>query len=279
VEYTDDEELEVDPVTQMLENVGLFVIPVNKEVAVLACIACKKGIKPSNALSHAKSKLHKLRISKERQAEITAWIQNAGDTLADHTRDLPKVLPQGEKPVGGLEVLKGISCTECAACYKKENAHDSHWSKHHRNNGSSAAADREFADVQTHFKHSPKYFSVNPVLRGTTARSIIHLYVNQHSKDVASFLSDDIMPPISPLEVPPLLQETQWHSHLRRFLHSKKKIRDLRRLVQLPRGKKAQKDPLGDTLREVIVLYMRNIRKKGLDSPLDVRGILTSAPT
>ena len=280
-EHTDDDgsqDLKADPMTKMLESAGLFVVPVDDEIHVLACIACQKGIKPSNALSHAKSKPHKLRISKQRQAEITAWIKNAGK-MADHTRDLPKVHPQGEKPVEGLPVFKGFSCTECAYCCRKTRMHDSHWSKHHRNHGSPAAMNRDDADVQTYFKNTPKYFSVNPVLKGTTARSIIRLYVNQHSKDVASFLSDTILPPISPLEVPPLLQETQWHSHLRRFLHSKKKIRDLRRLVRLPRGKKAQKDPLGDTLRAAIVLYMRNIRKKGLDSPLDVRGILTSAPT
>src|SRR5258707_13166179 len=47
----------------------------------------------------------------------------------DHTKDLPKDLPHGEKPVE-------VSCTECAYGCLTRNSHDSHWSNCHRNNGS-----------------------------------------------------------------------------------------------------------------------------------------------
>jgi len=119
MEHTDKDntqELKVNSIKQMLENARLFVTPVNNKTSILACIACQKGIKSSNALSHAKSKPHKLRISKQKQGKLKDWIQKAGKMLANKTMNLPKVLPQSEKPVEELQVLKGLSCTECTHC-------------------------------------------------------------------------------------------------------------------------------------------------------------------
>jgi len=203
-----------------------------------------------------------------------------GARLASSTLGLPLVLAQGEGPVEGLSPpRKGFACMKCDYCSGTPQTHATHWSTKHPHSASSASGDCKDAEIQTHFRSTPRYFAVNTVLRGTNPHSILHLYVKQHTEDVAALNSNTVMPPISPMEVPPLLQETQWHSHLRSFTTSKAKIRALCRLTRLPTGKKAQDDPLGDTLRQVIVLYMRNIHKKGHDSPLDVRGILVLGPT
>ncbi len=74
-EHTNDdkaEAIEVSPKTKMLEKVGLFVVPVNNKLSILACVDCQKAIKPSAALSHVTLKVHKLKITKALQAEIMA---------------------------------------------------------------------------------------------------------------------------------------------------------------------------------------------------------------
>lgn len=133
--------------------------------------------------------------------------------------------------------------------------------------------------MQRHFRFNPKYFAVEPALTGADPIGVLHQYIRQFNKEIASSNSDNIAAdPISPTEIPPLLQETQWHSHLRNFTRSKKKSRALLSLTRLPTGKEAQQDPLGDTLRQTIVLYMRNIHKKARDSDLDVRALLIECP-
>ena len=210
-----------------------------------------------------------------------AWIEEKKRTLADGTQDLPRHLPQDEAPVKGLKIRRGIACTNgnCDYCCTTKNSHYMHWSKHHRSKASSAADEHRDADLQFHFQSHPKYFAMEPALMGTDSDSTLYQYIKQFNKKIAESNSNGVpLDPISPTEVPPLLQETQWHTHLHRFTHSKTKLKALLRLTRLPTGKKAQHDPLGDTLRQTIVLYLRNIHKKARDSDLDVRALLIECP-
>ena len=109
MEHTDKDntqELKVNSIKQMLENARLFVTPVNNKTSILACIACQKGIKSSNALSHAKSKPHKLRISKQKQGKLKDWIQKAGKMLANKTMNLPKVFLRAKNQLKNFKFWK-----------------------------------------------------------------------------------------------------------------------------------------------------------------------------
>lgn len=81
MERTDDKakHLEADPTVQILENVRLFLAPVDGRLSVLACVACQKGLKPAFVLSHVRLKPHKLKISKQNLAEVKAWIQDSSE--------------------------------------------------------------------------------------------------------------------------------------------------------------------------------------------------------
>jgi hypothetical protein len=273
-----DDDDDDDPTPQMLTSLGLFIIPVDDETSVLACIGCKKGLKPSNALMHVTSAPHKLKISKPRRAEVKAWITDNSHALADNTHDLPDPLPQDEAPVKGLKVFNGLACSigNCRYCCLSKKSFATHWSSKHRTNALRSADGRRDAHVQRHFRSHPRYFAVEPALAGADPKGPLYQYIKQFNKRLARETSDSraAAEPISPTEVPPLLQETQWHSHLSRFTRSKKKLNALLSLTRLPTGKKAQQDPLGDTLRQTIILYMRNIHKKARDSDLDVRALL-----
>ena len=70
---SDSSDADADPTAVMLNGIGLFVIPVDEEMSILACIDCQKGLKPSNALKHVISKPHRLKVSKPKQAELMPW--------------------------------------------------------------------------------------------------------------------------------------------------------------------------------------------------------------
>ena len=120
---------------------------------------------------------------------------------------------------------------------------------------------------------------MEPALEGTDPNSVVRQYMKLFKKKMATLKLDHIaFDPISTTEVPPLLQETKWHTHLHKYTRSSESIKAVRQLTRLPTHKKAANDPLGDTLCQTIVLYMKNIHKKAINSPLDIRDILVWPP-
>lgn len=269
--------LVVDPMTRKLADAGLFVVRVDDNTSVLACIDCQYGLRASKALAHVTSKPHKLKISKETRDDIAAWIRDREGGLAGRSQELPEDLPKYEAPIEGLPIINGFACDDCNMYTSSMPLYRRHWNKKHRNKDK--GINLETTPLQTHFKKCPKYFPVEPILRNTNPRSLVHQYVKQFSKEVAAGCSSALgAEPISSLEVPPLLQETRWHKHLSSFTCSSRQTKVLRQLVCLPTGRMAEDDPLGDTLQQTIVLYMRSIRKKAHMSPLDVGELLIQCP-
>jgi len=264
---------------ELLENAGLFAIPVDQDTSVLACIECRKGIMPFLALSHVTSSPHRLKLNKKEKKMVEKWIRDNHKRLARWSQDLPDVLPlQHEAPIVVLPTYKGFACTECAHCTRKMSSLMKHWTKTHKSVKHDYPEARYTEElVQAHFTRNPKYFAVNPVLKGEGRSSVVRLYIEKYSKEINAPRPNGELGPISPMEVPPLLQETQWAAHLQTFINTGR-TGVLRELTRLPTGKAADENPLGDTLRCVIVRYMKCIRQKALKSPLQVRELLYPSP-
>ena len=255
---------------------GLHYLRINEAVGVIVCIECKAAVNASTAFNHLNSD-HKIKVSGNDRTLISTWYSDEGEKLADGTDQCPQIRGGGP-PFQGIEIIeKGLACTACNLCFRMLSTFTKHWSIDHRKITTPAKQSYHEAAIQTFFQYQPCYFVVNRSLINSTPASAYAKYIEQYAPYIDA-ISNIGLEADSSKEIPPLLQATQWHTHLKDFVGSKDKIQLLRSIVQSPRGKKAEESPLGDELRTTILQYMLSIKKKAQSVNLRVRQLLMECP-
>lgn len=96
----------------------------------------------------------------------------------------------------------------------------------------------------------------------------------KNEKDLHTF-QNVIPPPFRPTDIPPLLQTTQWHTHLQNYTGQKEKVKSLLALIHPPSTKSAS---YLYTLRKTVVAYQKKIREYSHNAPFIIRKVLMQCP-
>jgi len=276
VEEEEDQDEALAAIMPTLARNGLRHLRIDQTIGVILCIECKAAVAASTVFNHLNT-IHKAKVSNDDQTLISTWYSAEDEKLADETDQCPQI-PRGGAPFHGLEIFdKGYACIACSFCAIKLGTFTKHWSMVHRKITTPAKQSYRDAAIQTFFKNPPCYFVVNRSLINTIPGSAYAKYIMQYTPHIDA-ISNIGLEADSSKEVPPLLQVTQWHTHLEGFIGPREKNQLLRSIVQSPRGKKAEENPLGDELRSTILQYMSSIKKKAQSVDLRVRQLLMQCP-
>lgn len=129
--------------------------------------------------------------------------------------------------------------------------------------------------IQTFFSPVPQhFFQVNPDLENLASDDMFLIYLRDQ---VPAFVPFPANPPITEREVPPFLQMTQWHLHLKDYLSNFKTRSAVKDLVKLPDH--IPHKPAGiDRLRELSFGYLDKVRALAKNSHITVLCMLQEYP-
>lgn len=249
----------------------------DSELGLIVCTDCKKGIKPTNALSHSRRK-HNIKVSKDNRNCIEEFI--LATRLVDRSASIPRHPHPNQAPIQYLQIKKGYSCTKCNHCCPKEKSMQIHWSKRHKGLHRIIHPTKRSrqAHIQSYFLCNPHYFRVNQLLAKVSSRSLYALYISQYADCIEECSMAVGKPALTTLEIPPILQLTQWHEHLKAYIGNPSNIHDLCSLMRPPSRKETKTTWLGDQLHTTIAQYMRAIASQAKTSTLKVRELLMECP-
>jgi hypothetical protein len=248
-----------------LSCLGSFPVPI-----VLACKECAHGVTPKQALKHVAK--HGVRLSKEEKKALTVWLTDT--QLPSMPSDIP-IPRRGSAPIEGLQVRQGYACSNCLYAAPELSSIKRHLSMCHPNTLGTFRDHSVTSAVQAYFPSQGIYFAVNTVLAGLDINDPYAIYINQIASVIDS--SKKVNPPTSVNEIPPLLKMTLWHVHLADHLTDKDKILAVTSLVSLPTTNRGLKW-LGQPLGNIILNYMKDIRKKADNAPLGIKCLLMDCP-
>lgn len=279
-------EIDVDQkVNELLSKASLYYIrlPLNlnaaeesPELGIIICIDCKKGLTRNQARSHYR-KEHKISISEDTAQAINKFLVDNNDSLVDKSDSIPpyRHLDPYWAPVNFLPIQKGYLCLKCGYCCPKKQSMRTHWySKGHAN--VDIRIQYRPVYVQCYFKSDRRYFPVNQLLANVSSGSLYSLFMEEHADIIQEIQECSAVgkPALTTLEIPPMLQVTQWHDHLQEYTKDSTKISNIRMLMQPPSQKEAKSTWLGHRLSTLIWSYMEIIACKARKSPLKVRELL-----
>lgn len=210
--------------------------------------------------------MHSLRFP---QKDFNPQLEAVVDQYNIVSSQVKKTIAPGGPPVDGIEVnYNGIACMECSYACLQDSTFQKHWSKHHRTLQGKAPQSYTAA-VQTLFTVTHRsYFRVDPTLIGDAADSPYAVFLR-------SFPKLDGLPPRidTHRDVPPLLQVTDWHYHLSKFMEDA----DLLSLLQTMKAYPEEKEPIFGLIPSLALAYLKRIQSCNL--PLTVRKKIMQGPT
>ena len=244
--------LESNPV---LDAMG---VSYHRHFNVLMCLECKKAEVPQLLLSHVNK--HGIRLTKDQKASYDAFV------MAHNISQVHKV--QSPPPHGPpVEILEqrpdGFCCDHCHYCAPSRKAIDNHWYANHQDLHLPPKDRFHKGTLQTFFTPiGEMFFEVNPELEFAASDDPFRHYLRY---EVPFFPPFPAAPPLDEHEVPPMLQLTQWHAHLKGHTEDYKTRGHLMSLISLP-SRRATKG-IG-RLGDVVDSYLRDIRKKAQKSSI-----------
>ena len=237
---------------------------------LLVCTKCCHGVNSPSLISHSKE--HRIPLLPIEKQNLQKIMDNS-DFLHDSVEVSSPTPPCS--PIEGLLMQEGFSCNVCSHCTTGLRSMQTHFSEKHKDFPGFAKANSTPVKVQSFFSRRPKYFAVTPILRGLRQGDLFMVYLQQCAPEIDGLKI--LNPPLNTNEVPPLLKITQWHEHLKDYITDRDSVRKLLELTTLPTLKKGEAW-LGKPLRSTIDAYMKDVRRKALNSSLGIRCLLKECP-
>jgi hypothetical protein len=213
-----------------------FGYALNASVKAAICVGCHRGVPVEMLGSH--SKIHHPGRSRPSPAEQTAITERLHSAGYRTSKEEKYHQPPGQKPVDGLEVLKGFCCplpvedgTRCSKGFHARTTFIRHLGEHRgdKPDPSSCAS-----DIQTLFSQGSlqKYFSVNPSLSSVDpSSSAACAYA---IKMLESLPEADIPIPDHDKDRATIDWFTRWPDLLKPYITDSKSLESLQSLVNFP---------------------------------------------
>jgi len=239
------------------------------EFKVLLCV-CGKAIQADRAVIHVEG--HGLSLTRAQRAEFEEFMDH--HDVASYPSDICHPTPGGPP----VEILKqipdGFCCNMCSYCAPEKKTFNNHWYATHGKEVQMPVALRHHQGTLQTFFHpvGVQYFEVNPSLSTVTKDDPFAIYIRDEVSKYAPFPATL---PLNAREVPPLLQITQWHTHLGDYAVDYQKRSGLWSLVTLPTS--ATLTGIG-ALGAIVFKYMKRIRLLANKSSLAMRCLLIECP-
>jgi hypothetical protein len=183
---------------------------------ILICLSCGKAILPDAVLGHAKA-THNIAITR-----ADHHVFNKLTTQIHFSTNTHLIPPVNHQPVPYLKLTPSdYCCNLCSYCCLTKRTFAEHWNSHHQSLSSSILPkDHSHSGIVQTFYHpiAVSYFEVYPPSPPPSSTSLFDLFLR------------DVMPSYPPFsfnipensrEIPPLLTQTQWHTHLKPYLSTK----------------------------------------------------------
>jgi hypothetical protein len=243
---------------EILDHIGFYF---HLDYKVLICASCGFSYFPNAVLGHVRQ-AHLIKITKDQQEAYDKTV----DQLKPSTHHcFPP--PPGKVAVELLNYCSGVCCNFCSFCCPLPNSFANHWSKEHRDMTVSPSDRSHIGTLQTFFFPTHRrYFEIIPPPK--PAKSLYEIYLQTV---VPTFKDFEVSIPTNEREIPPLLTQTQWHTHLADYVKNKSLCT---KLVSLTSPPAIQHSILG----KLVMLYLNNIRAMGKQSPMIVRCLLMECP-
>ena len=238
---------------------------------LITCTGCLIGITPKSALSHFHQK-HQIKLTKVQNKKLKEVLESHHFESDSNSIDPPKVPCP---PIEGLEVSDGLACDFCTYCCKAQRSMSNHSSAVHRDIQGASKDSCHKVRVQAFFTQRPKFFEVNPSLHGLKEDDLFSVYMRTYAPKIEK--SRDLNPPQSVNEIPPLLKVMQWHEHLATYTTDQTKVKELLEIWTIPTHTQGEAW-MGNRLRLTIEGYMKDIRKKAIDTPIGIKQLLMVCP-
>jgi len=280
-EESDSDDSEVEETEQTIfakagfQVISLHHLPTLPAPRLLVCERCSLGVLPSAVLTHYKTHNVDLHLTKPTIVSVQKII-GAGKFLEGSNKvECPK---PPCAPFDGLKIQDGYTCDHdrCNYCCVSSNSMRTHHSHSHTGGSGTAKDNYQGVQVQAFFSQHPKYFAVNPSLRGVNEDDLFAVYMKNYAPKIEAF--NHFNPPLSLNEVPPLLKNMRWHEHLAEYTTDKMKVGQLLEIWNPPRRSAHGKDWMGKRLRSTIEGYVKNIQKKALKTPPGIKCLLVTCP-
>jgi hypothetical protein len=259
-----------------MERAGLRVIqPKCLEIfpkpLLLTCLSCKKGVTNVDHITKPKSAYgHGEKLDDELKRALKSWREKFSQYLVtDQDRKVP-IPTNRPAPFKGLNLYEGFRCGDCNYACKEERTMRKHWSIVNKK-GACMGALMKKTKVQTYFESVQVFFPVNSDLdQDGSQPSLFNLYMERFEKEMERAHEQQILPPQSEHDIPPLLKGMLWHEHLEPFLidksgnannhfpmYAREKVESLRSVIALPKPLK-ERIPL----RFVTFAYLSKIKRE-----------------
>jgi hypothetical protein len=180
--------------------------------SVLICLTYGATVHKNSPIVHVQT--HGIKLSKENVQELNNLILTL--ELAKANKDFPSP-PQDQALINHIKIQSGLKCLACNYVCRRSNTMDTHWSDEHLGQEQDTADSK----VQTIFTKRPRFFVVQPVLKGLGPQNKYCLYLSQFLPQIAKADKVIVSPMGTENEVPALLCITLWHEHLAPFSDAK----------------------------------------------------------
>lgn len=220
VDTTEESESDAALRAAGLKVINLRSYSIDTNLSAFICVTCQAAVHKNSPIVHAQT--HGIKLTTQQIQVLNKLITTL--PLAKANKDFASP-PPDQAPIDLISVQSGTMCLACGYACRKSNRMDTHWSQEHR------GQEQDSADckVQTVFNERPRFFVVQPVLKGLGPQDKYRLYLSQYLPEIAE-ADKVVIPPIAENEVPALLRVTLWHEHLGPFITDKKSVRELRLL-------------------------------------------------
>lgn len=240
---------------------------------MFVCQTCLQGVVGKNVDGHMHAQ-HQLPHLKIHQKKELNWIYETYQVVMDASH---LTHPTGViAPIEGIKLgNKGFYCKQCFYGYADKKSLARHWLVNHPELGQFNAQEQSGIAICQSFGTGPDFhsFPVDTALTNSSSSTLFEAFLKTE-KDL-HILQLIIPPPSTPTDVPPLLQTTQWHTHLKDYIDTRDKVFSLLALIHPPSTKSA---PYLLTLRKTVVAYQKTIRDQSHNAIFLIRKVLMQCP-
>ena len=236
---------------------------------VLLCL-CGKALTSDSAITHVEG--HGAVLSPKDKTKFSDFVM--AHYCATGPSDIQHPSPKGP-PVEILsQVTNGFCCNSCSYCAREKKTFMNHcYAKHGKEKQLPLDRRYHLGTVQTFFQPvGVQYFEVTPGLATLPKEDPFAIYIRDVVPQYKAFPATL---PTNAREVPPLLQATQWHTHLQEYSTDHRKRAALRSLITLP----SRSTSTGiNSLGSVVFQYLKDIRRLANRTTFAMRCLLMECP-